>query len=206
MTIEVISVIAGGWSLTEIDRMRIPGLRIGVNDAAWRLPCTMGVTMDRLFFEGRFDSLVEAYPASHAGAFYFRKGINKRAPAPNGWIPFDCDHTSATMALEYFPSCRLNGLNSGICAINLAFRIKPKRVILWGFDMQRGPRGEPYWHAPYTWAKPGGATTGGKYLEWTRAFGEIANQFRSAGIDLVNASPRSLINTIKKVDPERLLA
>lgn len=203
---EVISVIAGGWSLTGVDLDRIPGFRIGVNDSAWRARVQLGVTMDRLFFEGRRAQLEQRFPADMSSGFYYREGIDKAGTAPAHWVRFDCDHRASNMSLDWKPRTRLNGMNSGICAINLAYRMKPERVILWGFDMCREPKsGRPYYHEPYPWARPNGATSDGKFLEWMRAFHDIRQQFDAAGIELVNASPGSAINTIKKIDPGVLL-
>jgi hypothetical protein len=199
-----ISVIASGWSLASIDRDRIPGLRIGVNDSAWRAPVDLGVTMDRLFFEGRHRELLEAFPSSSHRCLYYRAGIDKLGDAPAHWIRFANDHTSSDMSRAWAPRCTLNGTNSGICGINLAFRQDPERVILWGFDMCRSPAGEPYYHPPYPWA-PGGATKAGKYQEWALQFATIAKQFDAAGIELLNASPASAIKSIKKVDPKKVL-
>lgn len=200
-----ISVIASGWSLTGIDLDRIPGFRIGVNDSSWRAPVNLGVTMDRLFFEGRQAELQKAFPTSSPQVFYYRKGIDKAGAALPGWLAFDNDHTSIEMSAAWSPSCRLNGMNSGICAINLAFRQRPDRVILWGFDMCRSRDGAAYYHKPYPWAKAEGATSGGKYEEWRSQFPEIMRQFKAAGIELVNASLGSAITSIPKIDPRKAL-
>lgn len=201
----IVSVIGSGWSLAGIDLARIPGLRIGVNDSCWRTRVDMGVTMDRLYFEGRHQQLARAFPSTADTAFYYRKGIDKGGIALEGWVGFDCDHTSVEMSRDWSPRTRLNGLNSGICAINLAFRINPDRVILWGFDMCRAPGGAAYYHEPYPWAKAAGATSGGKYDEWRRHFPKIREQFDNAGIGLFNASSGSVIDCLPRVDPQRWL-
>lgn len=201
---QTISVIASGWSLAEIPLDRIPGFRIGVNDSAWRARVDLGVTMDRLFFEGRQQQLRQAYPLHQAQAFYYRAGIDKAGLALSSWVPFDCDNESIEMSRAWSPRCRLNGLNSGICAINLAYRIEPARVILWGFDMCRAGDGRAYYHEPYPWA-PGGATKPGKYGSWALQFQSIYSQFSAAGIELVNASPVSQIKSIPKIDPAKVL-
>lgn len=202
---EVISVIASGWSLAGIDLARIPGYRIGVNDSAWRTPVDIGVTMDRLYFEGRQQELAQAFgQALEPRNFYYRNGIDKKGNALGHWIRFDCDNESVEMSKDWAPRCRLNGLNSGICGMNLAYRLSPERVILWGFDMCRGPKGQGYYHDPYPWA-PTPATKPGRYLEWMGAFAKLNRQFKTAGIELINASPESAITSIRKVDPRSLL-
>lgn len=201
-----VSVIASGWSLADIDFDRIPGLKIGVNDSAWRAGAQLGVTMDRLFLEGRFPQLAQAFPSSGRRVMYIRQGIDKIGQVPASWVQFDCDNESTEMSTSWSPRCRLNGLNSGICAINLAYRLQPDRVILWGFDMCLGPGGRAYYHEPYPWA-PTPATKPGKYATWAQgAFHAIGRQFKEAAIDLVNASPESKILGIRKVKPESLLA
>lgn len=201
---QTISVIASGWSLAEIPLDRIPGYRIGVNDSAWRTRCDAGVTMDRLFFEGRQQQLRQAFPEHYRQAFFYRAGIDKAGQALPTWVPFDCDNESTQMARGLLPTCRLNGLNSGICAINLAFRMNVARVILWGFDMCRAADGRAYYHDPYPWA-PAGATKPGKYGSWALQFQSIYSQFSAAGIELVNASPVSQIKSIPKIDPAKVL-
>jgi hypothetical protein len=201
---DTISVIAGGWSLAEIDLDRIPGLRIGVNDSAWRVQCAIGVTMDRAFFENRQAELRRAFPSDRT-AFYYRRRIDKASIAPVYWIQFDNDHTSVAMSRDWETGARLNGTNSGICGINLAYRIKPRRVLLWGFDMCRSRDGRAYYHPPYPWAKAEGATSGGRYEEWRRQFPEIYRQFKSDGIELLNASLGSAITSIPKIKPETVL-
>lgn len=198
-------MIASGWSLKNINFDKIPGFKIGVNDSAWRAEPELGVTMDRLFLEGRMPQLVEAFPSYSRRVMYIRAGIDKAGAAPDRWVQFDCDNTSAAMSTAWAPRCRLNGMNSGICGINLAFRQKPERVILWGFDMCRSAAGAAYYHEPYPWGAVLGNTTNGKYLEWTKAFADIRRQFDAAGIELINASPGSAIKSLKKVDPSRLL-
>jgi hypothetical protein len=203
--VETISVIASGWSLEGIDFDRIPGFKIGVNDSAWRANVELGVTMDRLFLEGRFNQLAHAFPSHSRRVMYLRNGIDKIGQAPEHWMRFDCDNESADMSAAWVPRCRLNGMNSGICAINLAFRQKPERVILWGFDMCLSPDGRAYYHDPYPWA-PVAATKPGKYAAWVPAFHKIAAQFSKAKIELLNATTTSAILGIRKVKPKDLLA
>jgi hypothetical protein len=200
-----ISVIASGWSLTDIDFDRIPGLKIGVNDSAWRAETDLGVTMDRLFLEGRINQLAHAFPTSSSRVMYYRQGIDKGGIAPASWVGFDCDHTSVDMSRAWVPRCRLNGLNSGICAINLAFRQDPDRVILWGFDMCRSPDGRAYYHDPYPWA-PTPATKPGKFAEWVPAFHSIAYQFSEGRDRSPECQPLERDPGIRKVKPKDLLS
>ena len=198
----LVSVIGAGWSLANIDRSRIPGLRIGANDAGWRIPCTYAVTMDRLFLENRREQLGQAGRAGTT--VYFRRGIEKNVhPLGANWLPFSNDHVSTRLSKEVGT---LNGTNTGLCAINLAYQLHPRRLLLWGFDMCRSADGRPYFHEPYPWAKPAGATSDRKYEIWAAEFADVARQLASRGIETLNASPVSKITAFKKIDPRKVLS
>jgi hypothetical protein len=201
---DVISILAGGWSAGMIDRARLPGLVIAVNEAALLAPCRLAVTMDRLWTEARFSSVKALRFHGQLDAFHVRASAARNIDAAGEaeWVHvFENDHTSVDMSDD--PG-RLNGTNSGVCAINLAFQRRPARIVLFGFDMNRSPTGDPYWFKPYEWA-PGGATKPGKYQAWAAEFRLIARACRAAGIEVLNASPVSAIDAFEKVKPEKLL-
>lgn len=206
---EVISVLAGGWSARDIDRARLPGLVIGVNDSMILAPCDLGVTMDRLWFENRFAALDKATrhtPEAQArlNVVYARRAALQNIKARPTWLhPFECDHTTHELSAS---RGRLNGTNSGLCALSLAFQLKPRRVILFGFDMCRSPEGAAYWFPDYEWTKPGGATSDSKYANWAREFADVAKQFRKAGVEVFNASPHSKVEAFAKVSPESVMS
>jgi hypothetical protein len=200
---DTISIVAGGWSVGKIKTHRIPGLIIGVNDATLFLnkSADIAITMDRLWAENRWYWLTfHHFPRP----FYVRRSARKNLPAelPNQVFVFENDHTSTTFAEG---GGVLNGTNSGFCALNLAYQLRPKRLLLFGFDMNRSPEGKPYWFPEYKWAKPGGATTGGKYQAWAGQFEAAAEAFKQAGIEVLNASPTSAIGAFPKIDPEQVL-
>lgn len=199
--VETISVIASGPSAAAVDLARAGGYLIGVNDAALHClrPVDAVVSMDRLWTEHRWDWLVH-----RCGPTWLRRSAVQNVK--DRWDElnvFDCDHLASVF------SCvpgHLNGTNSGACALNLAYRLKPRRVFLIGFDMKRDvPRARAYWHAPHEWADPRGSTTNGKYSEWSRQFGWAAQAFRSAGIDVFNVSPSSAIADFPKITPKQYL-
>jgi len=200
--IEVVSVIGGGWSLGMLspeERERIPGHRIGVNDSFLHLGCDEGVTMDRLWTENRWrECELIARPLS------VRDTALRNIKAQPLWLTaFACDHDTDRMS-----DIRgtYNGRNSGACAINVAFQMKPRFIILWGFDMCRSPKGEPYWYPVYPWSRcREGNTPPRVYQDWSAGFRIIAAQCAEAGISVINASPVSAITTITKVDPCKLL-
>jgi hypothetical protein len=93
-----------------------------------------------------------------------------------------------------------------MCALNLALQWKPRRILLWGFDLCRNPdNGRAYWFDDYPWAKPGGATTSGKYAEWSRQYANMIALADLQGTELLNCSPVSKLLGVKKINPEEVL-
>lgn len=187
-------VIAGGWSVSQYDvaELRAEGrVVIGVNESSVMAQCDVGITMDRLWAEHRWDR----YFTERLGELWIRRGADKALPEHPRRRQFECDHTSFEMSDE--PNV-LNGTNSGMCAMNYAYQLRPDRMYLFGYDMQRGPNGEPYWHKPYEWAQQG-TTKPGKYREWVPQFESIACQFRERGISVKQVNNRSKIAAFEQI-------
>jgi hypothetical protein len=56
--LETSRVVAGGWSVSQVDLSRIPGTIIAINDSAIHLPrFDIVVSMDRLWTEHRWAEL-----------------------------------------------------------------------------------------------------------------------------------------------------
>lgn len=187
-----VSVVAGGWSVRSIDFKKIPGLIIGINDSAIRLPrCDVTLSMDRLWTEYRWEFMKQRNKMTYLRAAAIVNVIDK----DYGWLNiFECDHTCAEFSAT--PGI-LNGTNSGLCGFNLAYQLRPTTIYLFGFDMRKGPGGEAHWYDPYPWAVKG-ATSEGKFREWSHQFKVAAQQCLEAGIAVVNCAARSAINTFPK--------
>lgn len=190
-------VIAGGWSVSQYDvsDLRKPNtIVVGVNESAVLVQCDVGITMDRLWTEHRW----HRYFTTRPGDLWIRRGADKALPQHPRRRQFECDHASFEMSDT--PGV-LNGTNSGMCGLNFVFQLRPQRVYLFGYDMQKGPSGEPYWHPPYDWpeAKPEGNTTGGKYRSWVPQFDCIAHQFRKRAIVVKHVNNRSKIRAFEQI-------
>jgi hypothetical protein len=196
--VNIVSVLGGGWSALFVDRDQLPGYVIGVNDSAVLAKCHLCISMDRLWTEYRWQNL-----ASLGRGALIRDAALKNIPEPRPkWLhPFECDYKSNTFSAD---ETRLNGTNSGYCALNRAWQIRPRLVYLFGFDMNRSPNGNAYWYPPYPWA-PQGATKAGKYDQWMREMDEAARQFKAADIDVVNVSNTSSIEVFRKITPQQFL-
>lgn len=193
-----ITIVAGGWSVREINLRRLPGLIIGVNDSGLLVPyCDIALSMDRIWSENRAPHLIERKQRT-----YLRRSATKNLTAWPELTVFECDHTSGVMSDERGV---LNGGNSGICALNLAYQMNPRRVFLCGFDMSRGPRGETYWYRDYEWS-PGGATSNTRYAEWAKQFSVAATAFEKIGTAVFNVTPSSAIKVFPRITPQQLEA
>jgi len=192
-----ITVVAGGWSVRNIDIDQLCGEVIAVNDSAVHLPrVDTVVSMDRLWTEARWKWLLE-----RAGPTWLRRSAVQNIQ--ERWLGlkiFECDHKS----IHFVPSTagttyQLNGTNSGLCALNLAWSLAPARLFLLGFDFNRSLRGEAHWFEPYVWHPAG--TPAANYLQWAREINATHQAFVTAGIDVFNVSPTSAVTAFKRITP-----
>lgn len=176
MSLAEVSVLAGGWSARGYDLQRLPGHVIGVNDAGILARCDTVVSMDRLWTENRWSQLKALIRPS-----WIRAAALKNIPPqwPDWLNRFDCDHTSAVMSDA--PAV-LNGTNSGLCAVNLAYQLRPEVLRLYGMDLARGPNGERHWYPDYPWQAPGKGTGAGTFVAWQVHLARAIDQCAKAGI------------------------
>lgn len=191
---EIVSILGGGWSAIFVDRDQLPGTVIGVNDSAILAKCHAAVSMDRLWTEWRWPDLVGI-----ARKAFIRDAALKNIRDRPEWLRvFGCDYKTSVFSED---PANLNGTNSGQCAMNVAYLMRPKRVFLFGFDMNRSPNNNAYWFKPYAWA-PEGATKPGKYAEWAQQFDKIAELFKATGTEVLNVSTTSAITAFRKISPK----
>lgn len=81
------------------------------------------------------------------------------------------------------------GLNSGYQAIGLAFMWGAARIVLLGYDMQRGAQGESHWHGDHA----GGLANLGTMHEWVRRMIGLAIDLDKRGIEVVNCTRRTAL-------------
>lgn len=92
------------------------------------------------------------------------------------------------------PSAVNTGSNSGYQVLNIAFLSGAKKILLLGYDM-RFTDGRCHWHPPHP-----NRTQEDAYRRYAKRFTQTAQQINAAGIDVVNCSPGSLINTFRRGD------
>lgn len=199
MSNEVVSVVGGGWSFSQYQHKDVPGFVIGVNDAGLRLtrPVNVIITMDRLWTEHRWDKIADRCVLDGA-LFYARPNALQNISGWRDTLWTRCYANNENAFVMSPKPSTLNGSNSGMVALNLAYTMKPSLVCLFGFDMTVGPQGQPYWYPPYEWA-PKGATPLQRYRKWVRQFDAIARQFEAAGIEVLNVSARTTLQAFERV-------
>lgn len=201
----VVSVVAGGWSVSRVDHCKIPGDIIAINDSALLLDLPQyrieAVSMDRLWVEHRWPELKRRKMHCHLRQAAVKnialEELHAARPRCNVFV---CNHES----VEFTGMTNvLNGTNSAVCGLALAYAIAPEVLYLFGFDMCKGPNGEAHWYPDYPWQQ-GGGTSPGKFNAWAMEFNKIAQQFKSLGTEVINVTDRSLLNCFPKSKPETL--
>jgi len=198
---DVISVVGGGWSFKEVDHSKIPGMVIATNDAGLMLrrPVQHIVTMDRLWTEYRWPKLIE-----RKVSFWARRSAlqNVKTWRDHSWVS-RFENNEKTVEFSETADV-LNGTNSGGCALNLAYILRPRILYMFAFDMCHSPAGEAYWYPPYPWTNKKGGTKPGWYNRWAREFDQIAAQFAKIETKVVNVSSVSRITSFEKRSPAQM--
>ncbi len=94
---------------------------------------------------------------------------------------------AGTSGLELSPDGLKTGKNSGFQAINLAVHFGANRIVLLGYDMKPGSKGEQHWHPdhPHRNASP--------FSVFLKEFTSIVEPLRALSIDVVNCTPGSAL-------------
>jgi hypothetical protein len=90
------------------------------------------------------------------------------------------------------------GLNSGYQAIGLAYLWGAARIVLLGYDMQRGPKGESHHHGDHE----GGLPNLGTMHEWARRMVQLGADLRARGVEVMNATRRTSITCFERLPIE----
>lgn len=158
---------------------------IGINDAMVRSVCDIGVSMDRRWAEWRINDI-------RGKEVHLRRYPERW----DGMKPFMCDNESHEFSDD--PD-RLNGQNSGYCGFNLAYKMHPERIFLFGFDMQGY-----YWYPPYPWTVI--KNKGSRILHsWREGF-EVARRLCEARNIEVYVVGESAISCFTKITFDQFLS
>lgn len=93
------------------------------------------------------------------------------------------------------PRALVTGRNSGFQALNLAILAGAKRIILLGFDGKPNEEGKGHWFGEHPKPTPGAA-----YPLYRQAMSAAERDIEAAGVEVVNCSPGSAIDSFKKME------
>ena len=96
--------------------------------------------------------------------------------------------------------------NSGGSAVNLAYHLGARRIVLMGFDLKRDEANNTHWHDEYKKVNPGQEDIVYTYRKFKRGFDEIASDAVKLGVEIVNATPGSALESFPICSREEALA
>jgi hypothetical protein len=103
------------------------------------------------------------------------------------------DH--AMRGLSRDPEALAWGQNGGYQAIGLAYKFGARKIILCGFDMQKGPHGETHHHGPH-----GNGLSDGDPSGWVRGFDQLAADLRAESVEAINCTQRTALTAFQRAD------
>ena len=108
--------------------------------------------------------------------------------------------TTTSGRISRAPHGIYTGRNSGYQAINIAVLLGAKRIVLVGYDMQPGPKGQVHWfgnHPEYTRMD---------YQDWRLEFNRMSETAERMNIEILNATVDTALECFKRVTLESLLS
>lgn len=183
-------IIASGPSLTRADVARVEGADVdimGIN-----LAYTICKRLDYLYacdatFWVKHHLAVKDLPCKK---YRLEKTLSRINYPGVEWLEND-----GTIGLSHeYPKIR-TGQNSGYQALNLAYLLGYKKVILLGYDMQYGAKGKIHWHEDHDTKNPPESLL----EKWVKNFEALAPLLEYAGVEVLNATKRTALTCFKRV-------
>lgn len=100
--------------------------------------------------------------------------------------------------IEVEPTGLRTGKNSGYAAINLALHLGATRVLLLGYDMGRGPRGEGHFHGRGGISSP--------YSMFLKMFAGLPYALKTVGLSVINCSRQTALTMFPRMTIEEALS
>lgn len=194
----VVSIVAGGPSALKCGAARAPGFVIAVNDAYQHVRHDALLSMDGRWAKNRLPMLMGGDGAVHIRRSAMRH-VNPSECSTRTLQRvrvFDCDHTSGVFGVHAHV---LNGPNSGYCALNLAYVMRPEVVYLFGYDH----KGD-HFHPESEWRQRGEgcANSPAKFKTWAEMCFAARAQFDLSGIRVVNTNRDSAVKAFEFGDAQ----
>lgn len=97
------------------------------------------------------------------------------------------------------PATLVTGQNSGYQAVGIAVLAGARRIVLLGYDMKPGPRGEEHWFGKH----PRGLNSPTAHLPIMRGnFSKLAPALEQKGIEVINCSTDTALTCFKRLPIE----
>jgi len=103
--------------------------------------------------------------------------------------------------LSHTPGRIHTGKNSGYQAIGLAYLWGAAKIILLGYDMQKGPNGETHFHGDHRDPLP----NLGDLPTWRQLLIQLGADLRTAGVEVINATRRTALTCFECLPIEQAL-
>jgi len=190
---ETVYIIGGGPSLKNFDFRRLVGCKtIAINKAVLFHP-----SADILYWtDGRFYTWYKNEVDNYRGLKFALK------PGSQYTRDINVLRKGKPYGLEEDPEVLAHGFNSGYAAINLAYHLGAKRIILLGFDMANDGK-ETHFHDGYPARPSGDHIYQDKFLP---GFKQLNSEITSKGVLVLNASPYSRLTVFPKITLEQALS
>lgn len=194
-------ILGGGPSLNDLDLRRLQGHKVlGVNQAYKIKECEVPITYsgDRRWYHWNVNEL-----PSYKGKLY----TSYPHFLPNRkYIPTNIGRISKHGISDKSRSSVCWNGNSGASAINVAYWLGARRIVLLGFDMGRQGR-KWNWHTQYPKYPAIDPATGrgrGKnpYRDFLKCWDAVARDAKRLGIEILNATPAGNLNKFPRVKLE----
>ncbi len=202
---ETCFILAGGPSLTGFDASVLGSRRVLTINDSWRIAPERSINYycDGLFWTSQIG--LNRWSLGMTRSFHDQiyKGFwVTSAPGFEDHPQVHALRLTGQRGLELDPTGLRHGSNSGYQAINLAYHLGAKRIVLLGYDMGcDGPR--THWHEePRDPAASFSVTLEKSFLPH---FETLAEPLRSAGVEVINATPRSALTVWPRVPLEEIL-
>ncbi len=187
-------IVASGPSLRRFPfgRLAGKGFVIAVNDA-WRFVpfANAWVTIDTVRMTQRFPLVFRgekyaAVPADY-GQLEARFACDRIADIPAG---LHCLRRRDAFGLSEDPE-ELSGINSAFGALNFAYHLRPRRIVLFGID----GNGINYY---FYGRRRGSPKADELFKQLPDLFASAATQLKNRNIEVINASPQSALTCFPK--------
>lgn len=115
------------------------------------------------------------------------------------WPGVQVLRNSGAKGLDLDPTGVMHGINTGYRAINVAVHFGAQRIILLGYDMQRGPNREEHWHKDHP------SVSRSPYDSFRRYFLTLVDPLHALGVHVINCTRRTALDCFPQMALEEAL-